>query len=154
MEFEFPQRREFPQGRRQAELSPTARSGYSASRSRDAGRPRHSGLFEAVHRLDARLDETARQELSEWIREEYRGEFGDIPLGLVSTCRLGPPYVDHRLDLFASIIDHFSAAESMPEPFQQARVLARVGAYEFVEVYASGRLVPVRPDGTPVPVEE
>jgi hypothetical protein len=127
---------------------------YSPTRSREAAKPRHSGLFEAIHRLDAQLDEASRRGLSEWIQAEYRREYADIPIGMVATCYLGPPYVDHRLDLFMSIIDHFSAADSMPEPYQQARMLARVGAYEFVEVYASGRLVPVRPDGTAVTIEE
>ena len=129
-------------------------SGYAPQRSRDAGRARHSGLFEAVRRLDARLDATARRELSEWIRSQYHRAYGNIPLGMVAVCYLGPPYVDHRLDLFGSILDHFPAADPMPEPFQQARMLARVGAYEFVEVYTDGRLVPVRPDGTAVTVEE
>jgi len=31
----------------------------------------------------------------------------------------------------------------MPEPFTRARMLARTGAYAFVEVYASGDLRPV-----------
>jgi hypothetical protein len=38
----------------------------------------------------------------------------------------------------------------MPEPFAQARMLVRTGAYAFVEVYASGELHPVRQDGTVV----
>lgn len=117
---------------------------------RDRHKARHAGLFDALHRLDARIDAAARAELIRWITDEYASEFGDVPVGLVARCFLGPPYVDHRLDLFRSILDHFAPADPMPEPFAQARMLARTGAYEFIEVYASGRLCPVRADGSTV----
>lgn len=113
-------------------------------------RPRHAGLFAAVHRLDTTLDQAAREELARWVRDQYENEYGDVPLGFVAECHLGPPYVDHRLDLFHSILDHFAPAEPMPEPFAQARMLVRTGRYAFVEVYASGALRPVLPDGTVV----
>jgi hypothetical protein len=144
---------EFVQRPRRVEKVSLAPASYGAVRNRDARKPRHAGIFEAIHRLDGKLDESSRNELSDWIRAEYEREFSDFPLGLVAVCFLGPPYVDHRMDLLRSILDHFSAADRMPEPFEQARMLARVGAYEFIEVYATGRLVPVRPDGTAVTVE-
>jgi hypothetical protein len=121
-------------------------------RQRERDKPRHSGLFEAIRRLDVMGDETERRALADWIRGEYEREyeFADVPLGFVATCYLGPPYVDHRLDLSASIVDHFSAAQTMPAPFEEARMNVRSGAYEFVEVYLSGKIISVRADGTPV----
>jgi hypothetical protein len=115
-------------------------------------KPRHAGLFEAIRRLDAVVDDSERRALADWIRGEYQREYDmtDAPIGFVSVCYLGPPYVDHRLDLSASIVDHFSAAQTMPAPFEEARMSVRSGAYEFVEVYLSGKTIPVRADGTPV----
>ncbi|WP_236642582.1 hypothetical protein [Actinoplanes utahensis] len=112
--------------------------------------PRHAGLFEAVRRLDAGLDAATRAQLAEWIRAEYANEFGDVPLGMFAVCHLGPPFVDHRLDLWQSIVEHYAPADTVPEPFARARMMVRSGAYEFVEVYASGELKPVLKDGTVV----
>lgn len=123
----------------------------SSGRLRDRRKPRQAGLFAAMHRLDMALDPAARAELTRWVRDEYDTQFGDVPLGFVAVCHLGPPYVDHRLDLFRSIVDHFGPADAMPEPFARARMLVRTGAYEYVEVYASGELQAVRPDGSVVP---
>ncbi|MFG1607777.1 hypothetical protein [Actinoplanes sp. NPDC049265] len=117
---------------------------------RQRRKPRHAGIFEAVHRLDAGLDEAARANLVGWIRAEYQSEFGDVPLGMFALCHLGPPYVDHRLDLWRSIVEHYAPADPVPDPFAGARMLVRSGAYEFVEVYASGELRPILPDGTAV----
>lgn len=113
-------------------------------------RQRHSGIFAAIHRLDAALDEATRQELAGWIRDQYSTEYGDIPLGFVAQCYLGPPYVDHRLDLIFSIVEHYSPGDVMPDPFAKARMMVRTGGYEFIEVYASGQLVPVLADGSAV----
>jgi hypothetical protein len=109
---------------------------------------RHSGLFEAVHRLDAQIDEASRRELAAWITDQYATEYGDVPLGFLARCHLGPPYVDHRLDLMAQIVEHFQPADAVPTPFDRARPLARLSSYEFIEVYGSGTLVPVRVDGS------
>jgi hypothetical protein len=115
-----------------------------------ARKRRHAGLFEAIHRLDAGLDAATRAQLAEWIRGEYAAEFGDVPLGLFGLCHLGPPYIDHRLDLLLSIVEHYGPADTVPEPFAGARMLVRSGAYDFVEVYASGELKPVLKDGSVV----
>jgi hypothetical protein len=117
---------------------------------RNARRPRHAGIFEAVHRIDAGLDAATRAGLAKWIRDEYEREFGDVPLGLFAECHLGPPYVDHRLDLWQSILEHYAPADAVPEPYAQARMLVRTGAYDFIEVYASGELKPVLKDGSVV----
>lgn len=111
-------------------------------------RPRHSGLFEAVHRLDTQIDEASRRQLAAWITDQYATDYGDIPLGFLARCYLGAPYVDHRLDLLQSIAEHFTPDSTVPAPFDRARTLARSASYEFVEVYASGTLVPVRTDGS------
>lgn len=113
--------------------------------------PRHAGLFQAVHQLDsADLDEVTRAELSSWVSEQYAGTYGGVPVGFVAVCHLGPPYVDHYMNLMLSIVDHFAATDTMPSPFGEARMLARNAAYAFIEVHSDGLLVPVRPDGTPV----
>lgn len=109
---------------------------------------RHSGLFEAVHRLDTQIDAAARRELASWITDQYATEYGDIPLGFLARCYLGAPYVDHRLDLLQSIAEHYTPDDAVSAPFDRARSLARSNAYEFIEVYGSGTLVPVRVDGT------
>ncbi len=143
--------------RRRVETGLDARAttaGSSTANSSTAGKqlrkPRHAGLFEAVHRLDGGLDAMSRAQLAEWIRDEYASEFGDVPLGLFALCHLGPPYIDHRLDLWQSIVEHYAPADVVPEPFAQARMLVRSGAYDFVEVYASGELRPVLKDGSVV----
>jgi hypothetical protein len=112
--------------------------------------PRHAGIFEAVHRIDAGLDEATRAQLAQWIRDEYQSQFGDVPLGFFARCHLGPPYVDHRLDLWQNIVEHYAPGDTVPEPFARARMLARTGSYDFIEVYASGELKPVLNDGSVV----
>lgn len=113
-----------------------------------AQRSRHSGILQAVQRLDAQIDEAARRELAAWITDQYATEYGDVPLGFFARCHLGPPYVDHRIDLLRSIVEHYAPGDAVPAPFDRARMLARLGSYEFIEVYGSGTLVPVRVDGT------
>lgn len=144
------------QRRRRVEsrIDPRAATGQDRRLSRPGlqqrRKPRHAGLFEAVHRFDAGLDAAGRAELAAWIRAEYESEFGDVPLGLFALCHLGPPYIDHRLDLWQSILEHYTPADVVPEPFAQARMLVRTGAYDFVEVYSSGELRPVLKDGSVV----
>lgn len=128
-----------------------SRSGNLARPPRHAIRaPRHAGIFEAIHRIDAHLDDAVRAELAHWIRNEYENEFGDVPLGFVARCHLGPPFVDHRLDLMHSILDHYAPSDPMPQPYAQARTLVRTGAYAFIEIYASGQFRPVLADGSVV----
>ncbi|MEV0178101.1 hypothetical protein AB0I54_02170 [Streptomyces sp. NPDC050625] len=112
--------------------------------------PRSAPLLEAVRRLDAGLDEQASRSLADWVREQYTTSYGSVPLGFVARCYLGPPYVDHQLNLFHVIVRHFAPAEQMPEPFSAARMLARSGGYAYVEVYADGLVLPVLDDGTVV----
>ncbi|OIJ65159.1 hypothetical protein [Streptomyces mangrovisoli] len=113
-------------------------------------RSRSRRLLDAVRTLDAGLDDQACRALAEWVREEYRSDHGDVPLGFVARCYLGPPYVDHQLNLFHVIVRHFAPAEPMPDPFSAARMLARSGGYAYIEVYGDGLILPVLEDGTVV----
>ncbi|MEU6100617.1 hypothetical protein [Streptomyces flaveolus] len=117
---------------------------------RELYRPRPRSLREALHRLDAGLDDHACRSLAEWIREEYTTTYGAVPLGFVARCYLGPPYVDHMLNLFGVIVRHFAPAEPMPDPYSSARMLARSGGYAYIEVYSDGLILPVLEDGTVV----
>ncbi|WP_372348845.1 hypothetical protein [Streptomyces sp. KL116D] len=112
--------------------------------------PRSSALREAVSRIDAGVDETARAQLADWVHEQYTLAHGAVPLGFFALCHLGPPYVDHQLNLFEVIVRHFAPADPVPEPFAEARMLVRSGGYAFVEVYSGGLLLPVLDDGTVV----
>lgn len=111
---------------------------------------RSERLRRTVGRLDAGLDETACRQLADWAREEYASAHGDVPLGFVARCYLGPPFVDHQLNLLNVIVQHFAPADPMPEPFSKARMLARSGGYAYIEVYSSGLVLPVLDDGTVV----
>lgn len=117
---------------------------------RERWQARSQELRDAVARLDAGVDEAARRQLADWIRAEYTTSYGEIPLGFFSRCYLGPPYVDHQLNLFQVIVRHFAPSDPVPEPFSGARMLVRTGGYAFVEVYSGGLLLPVLDDGTVV----
>ncbi|MFF5443912.1 hypothetical protein [Streptomyces sp. NPDC012888] len=116
----------------------------------DRYRERSAALREACARLDAGVDDATRRQLADWIREQYEVHHHGAPVGWVARCLLGPPYVDHTLDLFGSILVHYAPADPMPEPCASARTLARNSAYAWVEVYSDGSLVPVLTDGRPV----
>ncbi|MGK4585516.1 hypothetical protein [Kitasatospora sp. HPMI-4] len=123
-----------------------ARTGVGAERLRT----RPAQYLGAVRRLDAELDPAACRQLADWFRDRYTTDYGDFPLGFLATCHLGPPFVDHRLDLTHAIVQHFAPADPMPAPFAAARMLVRTGAYAYVEVYQGGLVLPVLPDGTVV----
>ncbi|MCT4355568.1 hypothetical protein M5362_20740 [Streptomyces sp. Je 1-79] len=131
---------------------PVARPGTASGgqAARELYERRSDGLRGAVARLDAGLDESARGQLADWAREEYAGSHGAVPLGFVARCYLGPPYVDHILNLFHVIVQHFSPGEAMPEPFAKARMLARSDGYAYIEIYDNGLILPVLADGTVV----
>jgi hypothetical protein len=148
--MEFTQRRRVESNLDSSRAASSNEQGLLAPAHRNARKPRHAGIFEAIHRIDAGLDPAMRAELGKWIRDEYEQEYGDIPLGLFARCHLGAPYVDHRLDLWQSILEHFTLADAVPPHFAEARALVRTGAYDFVEVYASGKTIPVLKDGAVV----
>lgn len=96
------------------------------------------------------MDQAARDQLASWIREQYTSLIGDSPSGFFAHCYLGSPYVDHRLDAMGAIVEHYTPSDTVPEPFAAARGLARSEAYAYIEVWAGGTLIPVRPTGLPV----
>jgi len=118
---------------------------------RELRKPRSAALLEAVGRLDSGLDEQACRALAEQVSAQYAKEFGGgVPVGLLATCYLGAPFVDHRLNLIELIVEHYTPASAVPEPYASARPLARSGAYAYVEVYSDGLVVPVLRDGSAV----
>lgn len=109
---------------------------------------RSPGLLEAVSRLDAEPSLEAQAKIMEWLRKEYEERGGGPLIGLFSRCYLGPPYVDHMLNLLGQICEHYSLGESPESPYLPARALVQNRAYAYVEVYADGAVIPVRTDGT------
>lgn len=109
---------------------------------------RDTDLLEAVKRLDAEPSLEAQLKLLKWLQQEYDARGGGPLLGLFSRCYLGPPYVDHMLNLMGQICEHYSLSESPQGPYLAARALAKNPAYAYVEVYADGVVIPVRTDGT------
>lgn len=137
--------------RRQASQSAGTRTAAQRQSARDLRRPRSAELLAAVRKLDSGLDEQACHALAEQISGLYAKDFaGGVPIGLLATCYLGAPYVDHRLNLVELIVEHYSPTSSVPDPYAAARPLVRSGAYAYVEVYSDGLVVPVLPDGSPV----
>lgn len=113
-------------------------------------RPRSADLLNAVRQLDATTDQHAYREIMQWVCSEYEARQGGTIMGLFAECYLGPPYVDHRLDLLGTICEHYAPADPVPMPYAQARGLAQSGAYAHVELYTDGAMVPILPDGSAV----
>ena len=143
---------------RQSTAAATQRTTQSSNTSaaqrlalRELRKPRAAGLLDAVRKLDSGLDEQACRALAEQISAQYAKDFGGgVPIGLLATCYLGAPYVDHRLNLIELIVEHYTPGSAVPDPYAAARPLVRSGAYAYVEVYSDGLVVPVLPDGSPV----
>ena len=94
-------------------------------------------------------DAAYRAELIDWIEAAYAERMGGVLLGLFARCYLGAPYVDHRLTIVGRILEHYSAGDEVPAPFDGARGLARSSVYSYIEIYSDGEIVPVTADGTP-----
>lgn len=143
---------------RQSAATSTQRTTQSSNTSaaqrlaiRELRKPRSAALLDAVRKLDSGLDEQACRALAEQISAQYAKDFGGgVPIGLLATCYLGAPYVDHRLNLIELIVEHYTPTSAVPDPYAAARPLVRSGAYAYVEVYSDGLVVPVLPDGSPV----
>jgi hypothetical protein len=100
---------------------------------------RSSRYLQAIKNLDAgahHADAEAVKALLEAISAEFP-ELGidQLPLGIVSRCYLGAPYVVHVCDLAGNIVEHYESWRSMPPPFERGRALALHGAYDFIEIY-------------------
>lgn len=111
--------------------------------------PRSDTLLEAVRQLDVAGDPRSREELRSWLEQEYSSRGGGAVVGILAKCYLGHPYVDHRLDMVGGIVEHYRPADALPGNLDAARTLAQSPHYAFVEVYADGSVIPIRPDGSP-----
>lgn len=109
---------------------------------------RHEQILKAVANLDMTQDSTYRQQLIQWLNEEYAARNGGRLVAIFAKCYLGEPYQDHYVALTGNIIEHFKSFESVPAMFASARGLAANPNYCFVEVYSDGAIVPVREDGS------
>jgi hypothetical protein len=113
--------------------------------------------IEAIKRLDAgthQQNKAALDDLIKAIGEEFPELTNDQrPLGIVSRCYLGAPYVVHICDLSGNIIEHFESYRSMPPLFERARLLAMHSAYLFIEVYPD-TLRAVSPEGAVSVIEK
>lgn len=109
-------------------------------------------LMSVLGDIDVCVDRASQAEIMRWVQAEYEARQGGTLVGLLQQCYLGPPYVDHKLDLFGDIVRHYEGGEAVESPYGQARGLVSSGAYAFVEIYSDGAMVPVRPDGTAVPI--
>lgn len=136
-----------------SDLASSRQVDVAAARTIDRNRRviRDEELLAAVQRLDTTTSPTMVAALMRWIEDEFERRQGGQLIGLFGRCYLGPPYVDHRMDLGGGfIVEHFTRGQSPPLPFREARPLARSNAYAYVEVYDDGALVPIRTDGRPV----
>lgn len=109
--------------------------------------PRSRDILQAVVDIDVATDPLTRKQLTEWLKETYDLRGGGQLVGLFAKCHLGDPYVDHRLALIGDILDHYAPTDTVPEPYAKARAFARNDAYLYIEIYADGAVVPVRPNG-------
>lgn len=115
---------------------------------------RPAELTETVRHLDAYGDPQGAAELADWLQNEYSSRGCGLVVGLFSHCYLGPPFIDHQLDMTTRILQHFTPSQSVPPMFEPCRPYARSTAYAFIEVYADGTVVPVREDGEPVVITQ
>lgn len=127
-------------------LPQTVTLSQSARMARKLRRPQE--LLDAIAGLDTVQDDAVRAQILDWIQQSYEDRGGGILIGLFGKCYLGHPYVDHRMSLDGSILEHFKGDESVPPAFAPCRALARSSAYAYIEVYADGQVVPIRIDGT------
>lgn len=107
-------------------------------------------LLDAIRALDVTTDEQTRKELLDKIQAEYAERNGGTILGLFSKCYLGEPFVDHRLSIAETILEHYQRNDIVPEPFSSARILAQSSMYIYIEIYSDGSIVPIRSDGSGV----
>jgi hypothetical protein len=125
----------------QKQLTPAE---WKARRSR-----RSEQMMDALRQIDVAPNVQAQREIIDWLKDVYAQRGGGILVGLFGHCYLGPPYVDHAFDLTGAIREHYTASDTVPTMYQSARSLAVSDAYAFIEIYADGHVVPIRPDGTP-----
>jgi hypothetical protein len=123
-------------------LSPAIRSARALKRSAD--------MLEALHQIDVATSPQAVAEIAAWLDEVYAARRGGDLVGVLGHCYLGHPYIDHALSMSGEhILEHYTPGDAVPSIYQSARSLAVSDAYAYIEIYADGQIIPVRPDGTP-----
>jgi hypothetical protein len=112
--------------------------------------PRSEDMLEALHQIDVATSEQASAEIAEWLDTVYAARGGGPLVGIFGHCYLGHPFIDHALSLQADhIVAHYRPFDALPPVYQGARPLAASTAYAYIEIYADGQIIPIRPDGTP-----
>lgn len=125
-----------------AQLTNAQRMARKAKRSAD--------LLRALQQLDTAPSPQAQQEIVDWLQQVYEARGGGPLIGLFGHCYLGHPYVDHAFDLSGGAIrEHYAADAPVPAIYAGARPFARSDAYRYIEIYADGQIIPIRPDGSP-----
>jgi hypothetical protein len=148
-------------GSLQAEIAPAAKStsgALSGARLEQRLRQERSKAYVAVlARLDAgthQQNQAALQSLLETIAAEFPElAIDQRPLGFVSRCYLGAPYVVHICDLGSNIVEHFETYRNMPALFERARSLALHSGYVAIEVYPD-KLRAIADDGSVSVIEK
>jgi hypothetical protein len=132
-----------------APLSMTVPAQYvsEATVARNRRVPRSQELLDAIAKIDADPSALASREIMDWVREQYKERGGGEVLGLFARCHLGPPFVDHVMSLTGYICEHFRREDPVPKAYEAVRNLAANPAYDYIEVYDDGEIVPVRSDG-------
>lgn len=104
----------------------------------------------AARSIDAAPTPQAQVEVRKWLQEVYEARGSGPLIGLFGHCYLGGPYIDHVIGLDGVIVEHYTPLQAVPAPYVSARPFAVSEAYAYIEIYADGQIIPVRPDGTPV----
>ncbi|WP_273353633.1 hypothetical protein [Corynebacterium resistens] len=127
----------------------TPKTGTFEIKNRQRNRPEQ--LIEVLRELDHSQNPVHVARAIEEIRQLYRELMvGDL-VGLFGRCYLGNPFIDHQVSITGGVLQHFSPNDEVPFPFSVARgVLKSTTAYEYVEVYSDGSLVPLYPTSEPV----
>ena len=118
---------------------------------------RSPAYLNALSKLDAGTHQQNQAALQSLL-EAIMGEFPELaidqrPLGFVSRCHLGAPYVVHICDLSGNIVEHFEIYRAMPLLFEPARPLALHACYIAIEVYPD-KLRAIADDGSVSVIEK
>lgn len=105
-------------------------------------------ILEALQQLDSTADPVARKEIADWIEQVYDAYGARDLVGLFGHCYLGDGHIDHAFSPTGDIVTHYFPNDTVPTMYEAARPLARTNQYVYIEIYADGMVLPIRPDGT------
>lgn len=117
---------------------------------RDNRKKRRSGEVAAmIGRIDQSTDALLNKKLADDLHDTYATcDCGEL-IGLFARCYLGGTFIDHLIDVRARSVTHFHRGEPVPSGYEEARRLAINPAYEYIEVYSDGAVIPVAANGEP-----